>query len=272
MRKHIGVNSRFSVQQPVELSSTAPKSKEELYKKPDFIISILGLALAIVAIGQTYVISKQQQEIKGFGELLKNSKDQTDKLTKAVSILTREITILDQQLLISANNNRYAEIANRNRLFGTCKKVSTMLTRSKTLFLYRNDTAFLRKKLSALDTLLKLFDEELSNPFLNKNDSLSLYWFSSRENIIDFQDDMSRAIEDYGQGMYFPQTGERKIISLDEEMLSTQNNKVIYSAFAAAGKGLEYTQQKKSLLIHSARLETLSEIYEKRYPRKKNKK
>jgi len=83
------------------------KSYLTTWTKTEVILAIIGLLM-------TWYLSRQQQNINGFDTLLRTSKMQVDTLTELNKILSKQLVILDSQLIINQSGQKEANINSAN--------------------------------------------------------------------------------------------------------------------------------------------------------------
>jgi len=166
--------------------------EKSFYKKGEFwvgaILGIASIVLAILAMIQTNTISKQQSQIQGFDDLLTKQQTQITNLDKVISslhdevkltnsqnkLIETELGVLISQLAINTKNQKDATAANIYHLYSTTVTLNWLAGNISSV-----DSAGM---VATIKRAKELLEQELTNPFLVKTDSVFKYWFNAYQN------------------------------------------------------------------------------------------
>jgi hypothetical protein len=110
----------------------------------------------------SFYLAKQQVEIKGFESLLSNSKNATDRLDSELGVLKNQLT-LNVSIQKEANiNAAFSDEANMN--MGTKEAIMKSDSAQRHFF---------------VASLRAIFESQLTNQYLEKNDTLVVLWIKA---------------------------------------------------------------------------------------------
>jgi len=171
--------------------SKIPWNRTDLISVFNTILAILigfwGIGLTYISIKHSDQIASQQQRIKGFDELLLDSKTQSDTLNKAILLLSKQLLILDSQLQLNQKEqkktNDISESETKENMLSleyTSQAIAVLLSDGSPDNPQQWDSL---KRTLICNKLLVMIDKVLYNPILLDNDSLREWWGSDRNSV-----------------------------------------------------------------------------------------
>jgi hypothetical protein len=164
------------IYQKKPLAHTDRKAKRNSFGTT--LLSWLGILLAVGAIWQTQIISKQQQSIKGFETLLAYSSSQLDTLANLNKTLNEELKLLSKQLTIAEKtqeeSNYFARIAHRAYAY-KLYIASQSLSFGADILNFPEDSA---ARWNTYTILRNALTSQLDNPYLFENKVLFDNWMN----------------------------------------------------------------------------------------------